>query len=138
VPEERAPQSIATESGISEARPMRVMVVDDQPDMADCIALLIETFGHRVRAVYDGATALAMSNAEPPDVMFVDIGMPGLNGYDVAREIRRRADLPRVRLVAITGYGRDEDRARALEAGFDLHLTKPVLDSTLRNVLSDL
>jgi CheY-like chemotaxis protein len=70
--------------------------------------------------------------------MFVDIGMPGLTGYDVAREIRLRPDASEVRLVALTGYGRDEDRTRALEAGFDLHLTKPVADATLRSVLAEL
>jgi CheY-like chemotaxis protein len=105
--------------------------------MADCVALLVETLGHQARAVYDGTTALAIARSEPPDVMFVDIGMPGMNGYDVARQVRSRADLGLVRLVALTGYGRDEDRSRALEAGFDLHLTKPVADATLRDVLSE-
>ena len=116
---------------------MRILVVDDQPDMADCVALLIETLGHQVRAVYDGTTALAITRSEAPDVMFVDIGMPGMTGYDVARQVRLRPDLSHVRLVALTGYGRDEDRSRALEAGFDLHITKPVADATLRDVLSE-
>jgi PAS domain S-box-containing protein len=138
LPEERTIRRDDVAETPASGRRMRVMVVDDQPDMADCIALLIETLGHHVRAVYDGSTALAISRAEAPDVMFVDIGMPEMTGYDVAREIRNRADLSHVRLVALTGYGRDEDRKRALEAGFDLHLTKPVLDSTLRKVLADL
>ena len=117
---------------------MRVLVVDDQPDMADCVALLVEALGHQARAVYDGDTALRIARSEAPDIMFVDIGMPGTNGYDVARQLRESADRPRIRLVALTGYGRDEDRRRALASGFDLHLTKPVSDATLRSVLSDL
>ena len=116
---------------------MRILVVDDQPDTADGVALLIETFGHQARALYDGVTALAVATAESPDVMFIDIGMPGMTGYDLARQIRLRPALARVRLIALTGYGREEDRARAIEAGFDLHLTKPVTDTTLHSILSD-
>jgi PAS domain S-box-containing protein len=137
-PEERPaakPDRRAQHPGL---RRMRVLVVDDQPDMADCVALLVEALGHQARAVYDGDTALRIARSEAPDIMFVDIGMPGTNGYDVARQLRERADRPRIRLVALTGYGRDEDRRRALAAGFDLHLTKPVSDATLRSVLSDL
>jgi PAS domain S-box-containing protein len=138
LPEEHVPRRADVAVPLAPNRRMRVLVVDDQPDMADCVALLVETFGHEARAVYDGATALAVSRAEAPDVMFVDIGMPGVTGYDVAREIRLRPEASEVRLVALTGYGRDEDRTRALEAGFDLHLTKPVADATLRNVLAEL
>jgi PAS domain S-box-containing protein len=138
LPEERPTQRADVVTTPASGRRMQVIVVDDQRDMADCVALLVETFGHHARAVYDGAQALAISRNEPPDVMFVDIGMPGVTGYDIAREIRQHPELSRIRLVALTGYGRDEDRARAIEAGFDLHLTKPVLDSTLRQVFADL
>ena len=136
-PEERAVKRAEAPAPLAANRRMRVLVVDDQPDMADCVALLVETLGHQARAVYDGATALAVSRSEAPDVMFVDIGMPGVTGYDVAREMRLRPEASHVRLVALTGYGRDEDRTRALEAGFDLHLTKPVADATLRGVLAE-
>jgi CheY-like chemotaxis protein len=137
MPEERAVPAAPPAAAPGASR-LRVLVVDDQPDMADCVAMLIETFGHQARAVYDGATALAVSRAESPDVIFVDIGMPVVTGYDVAREIRSRGELAGIRLVALTGYGRDEDRRRAFEAGFDLHLTKPVADATLRSVLAEL
>jgi two-component system, sensor histidine kinase len=70
-------------------------------------------------------------------VMFVDIGMPGMTGYEVARQVRMDPELSQVRLVALTGYGRDQDRAQVMEAGFDVHLTKPVDDSKLQALLSD-
>jgi PAS domain S-box-containing protein len=136
-PEERPLDRADVPPQPPQSRRMRILVVDDQPDMADCVALLVETLGHHARAVYDGATAMAITRSEAPDVMFVDVGMPGMTGYDVAREVRLRSDLSRVRLIALTGYGRDEDRTRALEAGFDLHLTKPVADATLRSVLAE-
>jgi len=112
--------------------------VDDQRDLADCLVLLIEALGHDAEAVYAGAEALAASYASHPDILLVDIGMPGMTGYDLARAVRRDPVLANIRLVALTGYGRDEDRAQVLEAGFDLHLTKPVADSTLRDVLDTL
>jgi PAS domain S-box-containing protein len=120
------------------ARRMRVLVVDDQTDVADALALLIETLGHEVQTAYGGAEALAAGRTWQPDVMFVDIGMPGMTGYELADQVRRDGRLSRVRLVALTGYGREDDRARALAAGFDLHLTKPIVDSRLQDVLGTL
>lgn len=112
-----------------------VLVVDDQRDLADGVAMLVEALGHHARAVYGGVEALAATRDEVPDVMLVDIGMPRMSGYELARAIRRDPAYADVRLVALTGYGRDEDRARVFDAGFDLHLTKPVTDTTLREVL---
>jgi PAS domain S-box-containing protein len=117
-------------------RRLKILVVDDQPDLADLIAVLAETMGHEARALYDGADALVAARVQVPDVMFVDLGMPVMNGYELARRVREDAMLSGVRLVALTGYGREEDRVRVLEAGFDLHLTKPVSDSQLRDVLA--
>lgn len=88
--------------------------------------------GHEARALYDGGDALVAARAQVPDVMFVDIGMPVMNGYELARRVREDALLTGVRLVALTGYGR---RVRVFEAGFGLHLTKPVSDTQLRDVL---
>jgi PAS domain S-box-containing protein len=137
-PDEPAADEPAIEPVRRIERPRRVLVVDDQRDLADSIALLIEALGHRAQAVYDGFEALAASRMHVPDLMFVDIGMPAMTGYELARAIRRDPQLSDVRLVALTGYGREEDRARVLEAGFDLHLTKPVADTTLRDVLDGL
>jgi PAS domain S-box-containing protein len=131
VPSDEAPAPAPA----SADRPLRVLVVDDQRDLADCVALLVEALGHRARAVYDGSDALEAGRAYAPDLMLVDIGMPGMTGYELARAVRRDPVLSRVRLVALTGYGRQEDRARVHDAGFDLHLTKPVADATLREVL---
>ena len=114
----------------------RVLVVDDQRDIADSIAMLIEHVGHEAVAVYDGFAALDALGALRPHVMFVDVGMPGMTGYELATRIRADAAWSDVLLVALTGYGRQEDRARALAAGFDLHVTKPLTEARLREVLA--
>jgi CheY-like chemotaxis protein len=79
-----------------------------------------------VRVVHDGVAALAAARANPPDVMLIDIGLPGMNGYELAQAIRRDPTLKQLMLVALTGYGQPEDRAAALAAGFDYHLVKPI------------
>src|SRR5439155_14964632 len=86
----------------------------------------------------DGVSALAAARANPPDVMLVDIGLPGLDGYEVARRARRERCLHHVVLVALTGYGREEDRQRAMAAGFDYHLVKPVDVSALERLVARL
>jgi PAS domain S-box-containing protein len=118
-------------------RRLRVLVVDDQPDMADCMAVLVQMLGHDARAAYDGKTGLATALQDRPDLILVDIGMAGMTGYEFARLVRRDPALESTRLVAVTGYGRPEDRERACEAGFDRHLTKPVAESMLQSVLAE-
>ena len=104
----------------------RVLIVEDNADAAESMMLLLELLGHRVRAVGDGPSALEAARANPPDVMLVDIGLPGMDGYELARCVRQCDELRDVILVALTGYGREEDRQHALAAGFDYHLVKPV------------
>jgi CheY-like chemotaxis protein len=116
---------------------LRVLVVDDQRDMADVMTVLVEMLGHEASAAYDGRSGLAAARANPPDLILVDIGMAGMSGYEFAHLVRRDPSLASTRLVAVTGYGRPEDRERALEAGFDRHLTKPVVEATLQSVLAD-
>jgi CheY-like chemotaxis protein len=89
-----------------------------------------------VRVAYDGASAVRVGAAFRPQVAVLDIGMPGADGYEVAREIRRQQG-PRIKLVALTGWGQEGDRRRAMEAGFDFHLTKPVDPGTLNDLLAD-
>jgi PAS domain S-box-containing protein len=137
-PEDAPAEQDAAEPGGLPQQRLDVLIVDDHPDLADCVALLVETFGHRATAMYSGRDAVARARRENPDVMLVDIGMPDMTGYDVAKAIRSDPATSGIRLVALTGYGREEDRARVFAAGFDLHLTKPVADDRLREVLDEL
>jgi PAS domain S-box-containing protein len=116
----------------------RLLVVDDNRDFANTLAALLETFGHEVRTVYDGATAVTLARETRPDAILLDIGLPGMNGYDVAREVRRASGPARVTLVAFTGYGQEEDRRRVREAGFDFHLVKPVEAAELARLIDAL
>jgi PAS domain S-box-containing protein len=116
----------------------RLLVVDDNRDFANTLSLLLETFGHEVRTVYDGRGVVPMATDYHPDAVLLDIGLPGMNGYEIARELRSTPTLARVTLVAFTGYGRDEDRRRVREAGFDFHLVKPVEVGELTRVIDAL
>ena len=114
--------------------PRRVLVVDDNADAADSLAMLLEVRGDAVRVAYDGEEALAAEADFVPEVVLLDIGMPKLSGYEVARRIREIRGAG-VLIVAITGWGQDEDRQRSREAGFDHHFTKPVDYAALLEVI---
>ncbi|HSD11670.1 MAG TPA: ATP-binding protein, partial [Candidatus Binatia bacterium] len=118
-------------AGLLQPRSARVLLVEDNPDTAESLSMLLEVLGHSVRSVYDGVTALDAARADLPEVMIVDIGLPGMDGYEVARRVRRDPDLKHLTLVALTGYGREEDKQRAMAAGFDHHLVKPVTPDAL-------
>jgi PAS domain S-box-containing protein len=113
----------------------RVLVVDDNVDAAVVLMGLLERHGYQAMAVHDGATALNQAEGFRPDVILLDIGMPGMNGLEVARRLRERNGLPRPFIVAVTGWGKEEDESRSREAGFDLHLVKPVEEDKLLEVL---
>ena len=104
---------------------LRVLVVEDQADSAASMVTLLRMNGHEVRVAFDGPAALVEAQVRQPDVVLLDIGLPDLDGYEVARRIRAGGDRP-VRLVALTGWGQAEDKRRAAQAGFDAHWTKPV------------
>ena len=112
----------------------RVLVVDDVEASANTLALMLKGLGHDARAVYDGVSALGAAERMRPDLAFVDIAMPGMDGYDVARGLRALLGRGPV-LVALTGYGQDEDRRRAIAAGFDHHLVKPTSLEALHEIL---
>ena len=112
-----------------------VLVVEDDEDAAELMRALFAAVGHRTRVARDGISGLAEVLAHPPDVAFVDIGLPRMDGYEVARTIRRSDQGKNVFLVALTGYGRPEDRARALDAGFDVHLVKPLEISRITEIM---
>jgi len=114
---------------------LRVLFVDDNLDIAELSEQLLAEWGHQVRTAGDGREALAALDGFAPDVVFIDIGLPGMSGYEVARQIR--AQLPgSVRLVAVSGYSQEEHMKRANEVGFDSYLVKPILDDQLAAVLS--
>jgi PAS domain S-box-containing protein len=106
-------------------RTRRVLVVDDNVDAAESLSLLLQADGHQTELAHDGLAAVAASARFAPDIVLLDIGLPGLNGYEAARRMRSQGGA-RATLVALTGWGQQQDRARAAQAGFDLHLTKPV------------
>ena len=113
----------------------RVLVVDDNVDAAESIAKVLKLFGHEVRCEFDGPSALGAALEYAPDVVVLDIGLPGMDGYEVVRKLRAMDALKRVRVVALTGYGQEEDRRRSREAGFDQHMTKPVDPEALQAFL---
>ena len=113
----------------------RVLVVEDQQDARDSLRMLLEMDDHRVETASSGREGVAAFDAFAPEVVLVDIGLPEMNGYEVARAIRSRASGNGVRLIALTGYGQPEDQRSSLEAGFDFHLTKPVAYDELRALL---
>ena len=116
----------------------RVLLVEDNRDAADSLTMLLDLYGHHVRTFYDGSAALDAARAEAPDVMLVDIGLPGMDGYEVARRVRGDLQLRDVALIALTGYGREEDRREAFAAGFDHHLVKPVNPDRLGALIMEL
>jgi len=112
-----------------------VLVVEDSPDARDSLRLLLEMAGHHVETSEDGPGGLAKVVVFRPHVALIDLGLPGMDGFAVARELRRRPETCAIRLVAVTGYGQAEDRRQALAAGFDLHVTKPVDPAMLDQML---
>jgi two-component system CheB/CheR fusion protein len=117
-------------------RSMRVLVVDDNRDAGETLAMLLDSLGHRTRLVMNGHEALAASDEWSPEVVFLDIGLPEMDGYEVAAELRRRSLDPPPRLVAVTGYGQDSDRAKSLRAGFDDHLVKPAAFAAIEAIVA--
>ena len=115
-------------------RPLRVLVIDDNVDAANSLCLLLQSMGHTVRAVYDGPSGIAMAQEFSPEVVMLDIGMPVMSGYDVARALR--ASSSRYVIVAVTGWGHEAAKRQSREAGFDHHLVKPVSELQLADVLA--
>jgi two-component system, sensor histidine kinase len=113
----------------------RVLVVDDNDDAAEMLSLMLEQDGYKTTIVHDGSAALDAAHTLTPDIVILDIGLPGINGYEVAEQIRADTSLPEMALIALTGWGSPEDRRKALAAGFDVHLTKPVTAEDLHDAL---
>jgi CheY-like chemotaxis protein len=118
--------------------PLTILVVDDNQDAAESMRLLLRQVGADVRVAHDGPQALAAFDAHRPRMVLLDIGMPGMDGYEVARRMRASPYAPQASLVALTGWGQDEDRKRVREAGFDHHLVKPADLATLQSLISSI
>jgi PAS domain S-box-containing protein len=116
----------------------RILVVDDNVDSADSLTMLLKYDGHQVQVAHDGPEALALALTFRPQIVILDIGLPGMNGYEVGRRLRREPGGEQIALIALTGYGQAEDRKRSKEAGFDHHLTKPVDYDVLTALLDSL
>ena len=132
-----APDAAGAAAGSGrDADSVRVLVADDNVDAADSLSELLKLAGHEVRVAYNGRTALSVADAFHPDVMLLDLGMPELNGHQVASDVRKRSWARDICLVAITGWGQERDRAAAREAGFHEHLVKPVNFVELQTLLT--
>jgi CheY-like chemotaxis protein len=138
LPSEPEAPDISRDSKQSVARggTLRVLVVDDNIDSAEMLALILSFGGHDVRTAHAGDTALVEAGAFLPQVVLLDIGLPKMNGYEVARRLRQHPDLNKSFLIALTGYGQDEDRLRSIDAGFNHHLTKPVDPDKLQSLIT--
>jgi CheY-like chemotaxis protein len=131
-------QPQATGSAEVDAPPARrILVVDDNRDAADSLGMLLRLMGNEVHTAHDGLEAVGAAAAFQPDVVLLDIGLPKLNGYEAARRIREQEGGAGVLLVALTGWGQEEDRRRSHEAGFDHHMTKPVDFEVLQKLLAE-
>ena len=127
-----------TPGGERQQKRRRVMVIDDNKDAAESMSMLFELWGHEVICAYDGRAALDAAAKYRPDAVFLDIGLPGMDGYEIAERLRDLPESAHTVLVAITGYGQEEDRRRSREAGIDHHLVKPVAPETLQKLLESL
>jgi PAS domain S-box-containing protein len=116
----------------------RILVVDDNEDAAESLTMLLRLFGHEVREAYNGESALSMLGDFVPDLLLLDLGLPGMDGYELARHVRSHPKLSGVRLVALSGYGSEEDRRSTSDAGFDAHFVKPVEFASIQSLLASI
>jgi CheY-like chemotaxis protein len=123
--------------GVASNGSRRILVVDDNVDAVDSLMFMLQQKGHDVRIAHDGNKALECIRIFNPEVIFLDIGMPGMDGYEVCRQIRASTQGQRMHICAVTGWGQSEDKKRAHDAGFDDHLTKPVSVNDIMSQIND-
>ena len=136
-PQAHAPHA-SVQQRDDEAAAMNILIVDDNEDAAQTLAMFLEAHGHRVRVAYRGASALAMAGGDPPNMLLLDIGLPDMDGYELARRMHAETDTRHSTFIALTGYGRGEDRALSRQAGFAYHLTKPVNPVELEKLIASI
>lgn len=130
--------ALAREGAGGPAQKRRLLVVDDNRDAAESMSMLLEMWGHEVAYAYDGPTAIETAEQWHPEAVFLDIGLPGMDGYEVAERLRGLPEAKHAVLIAITGYGQEDDRRRSRRAGIDHHLVKPVAPDALRSLIDSL
>jgi CheY-like chemotaxis protein len=123
-------------SPADETRPLRVLVVDDNINVAEALGMQLEMLGHEPHLVHTGTATMDAVRALRPDVVLLDLGLPGMNGYEVAQKLRQDSATNKLTLIAISGYGQEEDLARSRAAGFDRHLVKPASADALQSALA--
>lgn len=128
----------ADRSGVRQPgnRRSRVLIIEDNVDAAESLMMLLELLGHEVQVAHDGRAGLEAAHTAVPDIILVDIGLPGMDGYEVARRARQDPLLERTHLVAVTGYGSEDDKRAARAAGFDEHMVKPLDPDALQALIS--
>ena len=114
-----------------------MLIVDDNEDAGESLSLFLRIHGHETRVVHDGLSALEAANQFRPEVVFLDIGLPGMDGYELARRFRELPETNAAKVIAVTGYGQESDRERTRASGFDMHLVKPVDPEKLSLVLAE-
>jgi len=132
----RGPSAAVDDGDAAAGQGKLLMIVDDNVDAAEMLTLLLESSGHRVLVAHSAEDALAMIGQTPPAALFLDIGLPEMDGYELARRLRQLPQTAASLLVAVTGYGHASDRERAFQAGFDHHLVKPVRLTSVLEVLA--
>jgi CheY-like chemotaxis protein len=115
---------------------LRILLVEDHPDCADSTRMLLDLWGCQVQTAGDGAAAVELAQEHQPDVVLLDLGLPGIDGWTVARRLREQLNGKRPLLVAVTGYGQEEDRQKSVDSGIDVHLLKPMNPAYLERLLN--
>jgi CheY-like chemotaxis protein len=138
LPRTAAPERAAADCVAPTAPKRRILVVDDNSDVADSLAMLLRLEGHEVEVAYSAPGAFGAVQRMRPEVVFLDIGLPQMDGYEIARRLRADPAAKGVHLVALTGYGQERDRERAREAGFGAHLVKPADFEAVNQILTSL
>ncbi len=129
-------EAATTSTAASPRGRLKVLVVDDDADFVEMVSMAVESFGHEVRKAFDGSSAISAALAYRPDVVLLDLGLPGVSGVEVGRELKRRSETATAYLVALTGWGQPQDRLETRAAGFNAHLTKPTDPDVLMRLLS--
>jgi CheY-like chemotaxis protein/anti-sigma regulatory factor (Ser/Thr protein kinase) len=131
------PESASTKPDPGPRRRQSIVVIEDNPDIRESLRMLLAMWGHEVAMAEDGPSGVELVLRQRPEVALIDVGLPGMNGYDVARAIRKVHSHREMRLVAVTGYGQPSDREMALQSGFDEHVLKPIAPEALSRLLSE-